>query len=302
MLNSLLIFMVLTATACLPEQDRKVDDCPREATRFAQVRQKAAAKDPVAETALASCYDLGLHVHPDGREWIRLLTEAAGQGYAHAQYEVGRIYLYGRGVPADYPRALRWETRAAEQGDSRAQRDLAFMYERGFGVPADPAKAAEWNKKAAAQGNAEAQVHLGHALDEGMGVPANPAEARKWYAKAARQNQAQAQLQLARKFAEAPDCANAIHWYEQASGHGETTAMYELGRLYMSGRCKSNPSLALKWYTIGARFGSVESRAAAETLAKSLSPGASKQAQDAAGRWIKIHSDAQPDEDSEDGR
>ena len=90
--------------------------------------------------ALAICYDLGMHVKPDGKESIRWITKAANQGYAPAEYELGRIYLYGRGIPVDYAQALIWERKAAEQGDPRAQRDLAFMYERGFGVAADPAK------------------------------------------------------------------------------------------------------------------------------------------------------------------
>ena len=170
--------------------------------------------------ALASCYDLGLHVQPDGKESIRWLTEAANQDYAPAQYELGRIYLYGRGVPIDYAKALLWERKAAEQGDPRAQRDLAFMYERGFGVQADPAQAAEWNRKAAAQGQPDAQLHLAQALDEGVGVSKDAEEARKWYAKAARQQQPTAQLELARELAGQGNCPVAVHWYEEAAGHG----------------------------------------------------------------------------------
>jgi TPR repeat protein len=81
-------------------QARKSDVCPRAEKDFTAIQQKAATKDPVAQTALASCYDLGQHVQPDGKESIRLLTEAAGQGYAPAEYELGRIYLYGRAIRA----------------------------------------------------------------------------------------------------------------------------------------------------------------------------------------------------------
>ena len=97
------------------------------------------------------------------------LERAANQGYAPAEYELGRIYLYGHGVDMDYAKALVWEQKAAEQGDPRAQRDLALMYERGFGVTADPAQAADWNRKAAAQGHPEAQAHLAQALADGPG-------------------------------------------------------------------------------------------------------------------------------------
>ena len=124
-------------------QEARTQVCPRDDKDFTTVQQRAEANDPAAQTALASCYDLGMHVKPDGKESIRWITKAANQGYAPAEYELGRIYLYGRGVNIDYAQALLWESKATEKGDSRAQRDLAFMYERGFGMAVDPAKAAE---------------------------------------------------------------------------------------------------------------------------------------------------------------
>ena len=44
--------------------------CPRDDKDFATVQQRADANDPAAQTALASCYDLGMHVQPDGKESI----------------------------------------------------------------------------------------------------------------------------------------------------------------------------------------------------------------------------------------
>jgi TPR repeat protein len=298
--------LVLATLACSlaasrsSRQEQRAAPCPQDANGFARVQQRAHDKDPAAQTTLAFCYDLGRHVEPDGRESIRLLTEAAQQGYAPAQYEIGRIYLYGRGIPADYQKALLWETKAAEQGDSRAQRDLAFMYERGFGVAPDPAQAAEWNRKAAAQGVAEAQVHLGNALDSGAGVPKNSAEARQWYQKAAQQNQPAAQLQLARAYAQDGDCRPAIHWYKQAAANGESQAMLELGKLYLRKKCGADRAEALLWFTIGSRFRLQECKAEADKLAPLLSLAQRKSAQLTAEHWTKTHSGARKDEDEEE--
>src|SRR5579884_1660244 len=77
-------------------QEARTPACPRDEAGFAAIQKKAETADPEAQTALASCYDLGQHVQPNGKERIRWLTEAAGQGYAPAEYELGRIYLYGR--------------------------------------------------------------------------------------------------------------------------------------------------------------------------------------------------------------
>ena len=296
----LLIFFTLTSWSGQAQQSRP-DVCPRDDAAFADVQQKASAKAPVAQTALASCYDLGLHVQPDGKKSIQLLTEAAGEGYAHAQYEIGRIYLYGRGIPADYSKALVWETKAADQGDPRAQRDLAFMYERGFGVPVDPAKAAEWNRKAAANGNSEAQLHLARALDQGSGINKDQGQARRWYAKAAAQNQAEAQLELARQSSQKGDCNDAVRWYKHSAVHGETTAMYELGKLYLDHKCSGDSEQALIWFTIGFWAGSNDCKLEADKLARALPPAARKRALLAADKWFKSNPAAdEKDDDAED--
>jgi uncharacterized protein len=301
MARKLAVCLLLALASMLAFADgSKRDVCPREDSAFAEVEKRAQADDPVAETVLASCYDLGQHVAPDGKQSIHWLTEAASRGYGPAQYELGRIYLYGRGVPADYAKALIWESKAAEQGDARAQRDLAFMYERGFGVPVDPAKAAEWNRKAAAQGEADAQLQLAKALDQGSGVAKNPDEAHNWYLKAANQEQAEAQLQLARQLAAKPDCAGAIHWYTEAAAQGEATAMHELGQLYLDGRCGRNRTAAFQWFTISARFGSAEGKSKAEKLSAALTKAQKASAQGTAERWIRQHSGAKKDEDEEE--
>ncbi|HKV91503.1 MAG TPA: tetratricopeptide repeat protein [Candidatus Angelobacter sp.] len=295
-------FAIATLSFSAASSQDRTPVCPRDTDGFAAMQKRVEARDPVAETELASCYDLGQHVKPDGKESIHWLTEAAGQGYGPAEYELGRIYLYGRGVPADYAKALQWEQKAADQGDPRAQRDLAFMYERGFGVKADPGQAEEWNRKAAAQGHTEAQTQLARALDQGSGVAKNPSEAQQWYARAASQHDPAAQLELARKFAAETNCSAAIRWYKEAATHGQAVAMYELGNLYLSNKCGASKYRAYTWFTIGARFGSVESKAEAEKLESILTSSQKNQARLNAEQWIKKHPGADEEEDEEEKR
>jgi uncharacterized protein len=303
-MNSARLFLFAIATLSFGiarSQEARAPVCPRDDKEFIGIQQRADANDPAAQMALGSCYDLGMHVKPDGKESIRWLTKAANQGYVPAEYELGRIYLYGRGIPIDYAQALNWERKAAEQGDPRAQRDLAFMYERGFGMAADQAQAAEWNRKAAMQGNAEAQLHLAKGLDEGVGVSKDREEARKWYAKAARQEQPGAQLELARQSAGQGNCPLAMHWYEEAAGHGEAQAMYELARLYLD-KCGPNRELVFKWFTIGAQFGSEESRKEVERMAMTMPSVQKRRAELAAAKWIKEHPGSDKEEDEEERR
>jgi TPR repeat protein len=294
----LLFFVIALANFAFAAQAQdKSDVCPQDDKDFAVIQQRVQTQDAVAQMTLASCYDLGMHVNPDGKESIRWLTKSANQGYAPAEYQLGRIYLYGRGIEADYAQALLWERKAAEQGDPRAQRDLAFMYERGFGVPQDPEQAAEWNRKAAAQGNAEAQLHLAKALDEVEGVRKDPDEAREWYGEAAAREQPTAQLELARKFARVPACAEAIHWYKEAASHGVSAAMYELANFYLNTKCGADRNRAFIWFTISGRFGAKEGKAEAERLARTLTPAQRKSANLIAERWIKEHPGADKEED-----
>jgi TPR repeat protein len=299
--RALLFAAMLMSFGVARSQEARTPVCPRDDKDFTAIQQRAVANDPAAQTALASCYDLGMHVKPDGKESISLLTKAANQGYAPAEYELGRIYLYGRGIPIDYTQALLWERKAAEQGDARAQRDMAFMYERGFGVTADPAQAAEWNRKAAMQGNAEAQMHLAKGLDEGAGVSKDSEEARKWYDKAARQEQPAAQLELARQSAGQGNCQAAVHWYEEAAGHAQADAMYELGKLYLT-KCGPDKDKAYTWFTLGEWFGLTKSKAELTRLGQRLTLAQKKHARLAAAKWLKEHPGSDKEEDEEEKR
>ena len=72
------------------------------------------------------------------------VRQAAEQGYAYAQNNLGVMYANGRGVPKDDAEAVRWFRLAAEQGDAAAQYNLGLMYANGEGVPKDDAEAVRW--------------------------------------------------------------------------------------------------------------------------------------------------------------
>ncbi len=94
----------------------------------------------------------------DAVEAVRLGAE---QGNASAQFNLGRMYSNGEGVPQDDAEAVRWYRRAAEQGHVDAQFVLGVMYGIGRGVPQDETEAVWWYRLAADQGFALAQSNLG---------------------------------------------------------------------------------------------------------------------------------------------
>jgi S1-C subfamily serine protease len=85
-------------------------------------------------------------------EWRPL----AEQGVADAQYNLGKMYYFGKGVPQDYKTAVKWFTLAAEQGYAGAQYNLGVMYDNGEGVIQDNVYAHMWWNIAASSGDKDA--------------------------------------------------------------------------------------------------------------------------------------------------
>jgi TPR repeat protein len=63
-----------------------------------------------------------------------LFTQAAGLGYAPAQFKLGACHEFGNlGCPIDPRRSIAWYTKAAEKGDSEAELALSGWYLTGSG-------------------------------------------------------------------------------------------------------------------------------------------------------------------------
>ncbi|ENW1538914.1 sel1 repeat family protein [Neisseria gonorrhoeae] len=79
--------------------------------------------------------------------------QAAEQGNAAAQFNLGVMYENGQRVRQDYVQAVQWYRKASEQGDAQAQYNLGLMYYDGRGVRQDLALAQQWLGKACQNGD-----------------------------------------------------------------------------------------------------------------------------------------------------
>lgn len=117
--------------------------------------------------------------------WYR---QAAQQGYAPSQFNLGNMYLAGQGVEEDKTEAFTLFRRASDQGLPAATFNLGVLYATGDGVPQDMAKAAQFYRRAAEVGYAEAQANLGVLYASGTGVSeADLVQAYVWFTLAADQ-------------------------------------------------------------------------------------------------------------------
>ncbi len=98
------------------------------------------------------------------------------------------MYLRGQGVPQDVTQAMAWFRQAADQGFARAQANLGLAYRDGEGVPQNNILAHTWYNLAALRVTGEEQRKYAatrEALAKQM-TPAHLAEAqrlaREWQA------------------------------------------------------------------------------------------------------------------------
>jgi len=117
---------------------------------------------------------------------------AAQQGDAKAQYELGYLYVNDR----NYDEAMKWYLKSAKQQYAPAQAGVGWLYYIKDTQESDK-KAVEWFRLAVEQNNADGQYLLGLMYAKGRGgLPKDSQEAERWYQRAADQGHSQAKDKL----------------------------------------------------------------------------------------------------------
>ncbi len=223
---------------------------------------------------------------------LREFRPLAEQGVADAQYNLGKMYYFGKGVPQDYKTAVKWFTLAAEQGIAGAQTNLGLMYYNGEGVPQDDKSALKWYTLAAEQGDAPAQFNLGLMYANGYGVPLDNKTAVKWYTLAAEQGDADAQTNLGVMYEQGRgvplDNKTAVKWYTLAAEQGDADAQNNLGFMYENGYGVIQDNVyAHMWYNIAASSGGSKfAPNNRDRIARIMTPSQLAKAQDLARNFV----------------
>jgi hypothetical protein len=123
-------------------------------------RRMAEEGQAIAQYNLGLIHEYGRGVAQNDVEAVEWYRKASVQGMSAAQYKLGIMYDNGWGVAPSNVDALKWYGDAAEQGHPFAQHDLAFMYAAGTGVPQDYVRAYMWLDIAVASGNSLMAKHL----------------------------------------------------------------------------------------------------------------------------------------------
>ena len=136
-------------------------------TALSKLIPLAADNSARAQFRLGVMYHKGLAVdkNPDSAlKWISrslpAISNAAQNGQAWAQADMGTAYELGIGVERDLAYAASLYEKSARQGYAGGQTNLGVLYGRGAGVKYDRDKALYWLEKAAAQGDRVAKDNL----------------------------------------------------------------------------------------------------------------------------------------------
>jgi TPR repeat protein len=158
----------------------------------------------------------------------REFTKLAKDGNANAQFNLGILYLTGRGVERDLAKSVEWHLKAAAQDLPAASHGLGVLYYQGNGVKQDYAQALKWFRRAAARGFADSEFNIGVMYFNRQGVKRDDIEVVKWVTLAAARKFAPAEYRMGQMYEKgvifAEDPVAALHWYRLAEAHGDKNA------------------------------------------------------------------------------
>lgn len=122
------------------------------------VREAANMGSGYGQMLMAMCYEEGIGVNKDHKEYIAWTLKGAQNGDLMCQYSLASMYVSGKdGLEINLAEAVRWYEGPAEAGDRNSIKMLGAMYLLGKGVEPDKEKGAKLLRKAAEMGDEQAK-------------------------------------------------------------------------------------------------------------------------------------------------
>jgi WD40 repeat protein/TPR repeat protein len=143
--------------------------------------------DPAALNSVGASLDDGDGYEEDTAASHDYILRAANLGDIVAQRNVGRHFLYGRGVQRSLPQGGIWLLRGVDKRQGNGMDILGDLNLHGMEEPTSVREALAWYRRGAEAGEMWAQLDLGWMLERGVGGRRSPMEAISWYRKAAAQ-------------------------------------------------------------------------------------------------------------------
>lgn len=230
----------------------------------AAYRRAAEMGNADAQCHLGFGYFEGKHgLEKNITESNKWFLEAAKQGNAIAQFQIGLKYEIGRGVKKSAKEAARWYMKSASKNNVDALYKLGCCYYYGDGVRIDNHAAWRCFKKASELGDTWASYMLGRCYFCGHGVEEDEAEAVKCYQKAVLEKIVPAIYELGRCYFDGSgigeDKEKAMELFKEAAEMDYPKALYDIGDCFYNGIVvEKNEDEALNYFQKAAKSGSRE--------------------------------------------
>jgi TPR repeat protein len=207
------------------------------------LRQEACEGQVQAQFALGKYYTRLDHAPGQdvGRQQLALkwFLEAAGQGHAGAQNQLGLIYAWGPAPLRNEEAAELWLRKATAQDHAGAWIDLGWLLRRRN---AEAATVVRCFEQAVALGNTAGYYNLGILYAYALDAERDVAKLLQVYRDAAQLESAPAQWYLGCGLSEpysgptSVHLAEAVQWFRRAAEEGDSAGQYEFGKLHEQGR------------------------------------------------------------------
>ena len=133
-----------------------------------------------AQYALATIYKEGRGAPKDIGKAMRLMQQASVGGNVDAMVEFAIAQFNGDGTAKDEAAAARVFLKAAHLGSPIAQNRLARIFMAGRGMPADPTEAVKWHLVAKVGGNSDPDLDVFASKQSQAVRDAADQAAKKW--------------------------------------------------------------------------------------------------------------------------
>lgn len=177
--------------------------------------------------------------------------QSAERGDVIAQYNLGKMYYMGEGVPQNYNMAKKLWEQAASKGNPQAKNGLGTIYYSGKGLKQqDINLARELFIQAARQGEYKALINLNKMFEDSYVTYQDLKKSNEDFRNSQEKNKRQLEQQSNNGDAEASyelslmytdnevietDIKKKIHYLEIAAKQGSATAQYDIGYIYFRG-------------------------------------------------------------------
>lgn len=161
------------------------------------------------------------------REFLPLLEK----GDKSAQYFIGEMHTFGRGVAKD----LEYAASLFEQSAAGFYQDSIFMAGWCHDQMEHYQEAIKWYLQAAELDDIRAYFRLGKFYTEGLGCERDIPEAKKWLELGACKGSQYCMYRLGDIFLEEENASEAISLFERAASKGMKMAMEKLSEIYDEG-------------------------------------------------------------------